>query len=124
MASAIVVILASSVMMVGGRRLMRFEQHSAAEGLLSCFVGIGLSLAWYHAFPNDFADLADYIGWTLRSMSWSQSLVSSFALAALFPASIAVVCIFVMARWEQRRTKGVATFFGPLGRVRRPKLLR
>lgn len=124
MAIAMVVILASIVMMVGGRRLMLVEQHSRAEGMLSCIVGIGLSLAWYRAFPNDFADLADHIAWTFRNMSWSESVISSCAVAALLPASIAVVAIYVMVRWERRRTKGVNTLCGPLGRVRRPKLLR
>ncbi len=124
MESAALVLVLSIVMVVGGRRLMRVESHSRAEGLLSCVIGIGLSVAWYKTCPEDFADLADFVSRTFQRTASAGNGVPAFALAALLPASLAVLCLFIVYRFEQRQPRGVKTFFGPLGRVRRPKLLR
>ncbi len=124
MESALVVLVLSVVMVIGGRLLMLHDRPSKYEGLLSCALGASLTTSWYAYYPGDFEDLADFLVRTLRHMLSMSRDPIPLAMVALVPASIAFVLLMAVNYSQSRAPRSIRTIFGPLGRVRRPRVLR
>ncbi len=123
MESALIVMCLSVVMVVGGRLLM-LHGRSKYEGLLSCAMGVCLITSWCSYYPGDFDDLGDFIVRRLsNAMMRSQDSVPVVMLA-LVPASIAFVLLTVVHYSHSGAPRSIRSVFGPLGRVRRPRVLR
>jgi len=123
MESALIVLVSSVVLVVGGRLLMLHDRPSKYEGLLSCALGAGLATSWHTRYPGDFEDLADFLVRRLRHvLSMSQDPIAA-AMMALIPASIAFALLIGANYSPHRLPRPIRTIFGPLGRVRRPRVL-
>ena len=124
MESALIVLVLSVVMVIGGRLLMLHDRRSKYEGLLSCLLGASLTMSWYAYYPGDFEDLADFILRRTRDMTTTtQQDPIAVAMMALVPASIAFVLLIAANFSHRRGPRPIRSFFGPLGRVRRPRVL-
>jgi hypothetical protein len=121
MINAVIVLVLSAVMLIGGRLLMS-RKASRSEGILSCAIGGGLVLIWYHANPSDFQDLSSYTYHAVHNRTFSDS--PFVALAAILPAVIVFVALLLLSRTEHHERMSLKTIVGPLGRVRRPRILR
>ncbi len=123
MESALIVLVLSVVMVIGGRLLMLHDRPSKYEGLLSCALGASLVTSWYTYYPGDFEDLADFLVRRAHHMMTSEDPIA-VGMLALVPASIALV-LLIAANYSQRRApRSIRSVFGPLGHVRRPRVLR
>ena len=120
MESALIVLVLSVVMVIGGRLLMLHDRRSKYEGLLCA----SLTMSWYAYYPGDFEDLADFILRRTRDMTTTtQQDPIAVAMMALVPASIAFVLLIAANFSHRRGPRPIRSFFGPLGRVRRPRVL-
>jgi len=122
METALIVLVLSVVMVVGGRLLMLYERRSKYEGLLSCALGVCLTTTWSAYYPGDFDDLGDFIVRRLGYMVSSDPL--PILMLAMIPASITFVVLTVVHYSDSSGPRSIRTVFGPLGRVRRPRVLR
>ncbi len=122
MESALIVLVLSVVMLIGGRLLMLHDRGSKYEGLLSCLLGASLTTSWYAYFPDDFGDLAHFSIHRLHYMVSQDSI--PLAMVAMVPASIAFVLLMAVNYFHGGPPRSIKTIIGPLGRVRRPRLLR
>jgi len=123
MESALVVLVLSVVMVIGGRLLMLQDRHSKYEGLLSCALGASLTTSWYTYYPGDFDDLADFLVRRAQHLMATQDPIP-IAMLALVPASIAFILLMAVNYSHRGRPRSIRSVFGPLGRVRRPRVLR
>jgi hypothetical protein len=124
MESALIVLVLSVVMVLGGRFLMLHDRRSKYEGLLSCVLGASLVISWYTYHAGDFDDLADFaVRRVQRMLSTSQDPIP-IAMVALVPASIAFILLMAFNYTQGGGPRSIRSIFGPLGRVRRPRVLR
>jgi hypothetical protein len=124
MESALIVVVLSSVMLIGGRLLMLNDRRARFEGFLSCVLGASLVMTWFTYRGSDFDDLADFLSRRIHQMlAISIDDPLPLALVALVPAAIAMVLLLVV-NYTARPPRPVRTVFGPIDPIRRPRILR
>jgi hypothetical protein len=124
MQSALIVIVLSISMLIGGRMLMRQHRNTRTEGAFSMVIGMGLFVGWCNYFPGDFGDLGYHVHHSLRQLSADDGAfpVTLFALML----AIFVFVLFLLFRHSTgNQVRTVKSFFGPMNPVRRrPRRLR
>jgi hypothetical protein len=124
MQNAFIVLVVSVLLLVGGRTLMVLDRRAKSEGLFACVVAVALTFSWYRYHPYDFEDLRYYAYHYFFRMA-SQDGGYPVVLVAAMPVAIGVILMIIVHRASQlRQPWSVRNWFGPLGRVRRPRVLR